>query len=172
MHRARDCQYLARLRLGLVHCEHFGSRCNGPDLSSSDANASPQIPCEVEQLFNWGIRMRLDDKRTPRGQRAVEAARRRPKPRDEVGATNSAIYSSKIIKAGALLADTKTLLAHWNSAVPVQVNLDRLRRENVFGKASRSRVEDILTIFRQRFLSEESVTKALARSETSPCCHP
>jgi hypothetical protein len=43
----------------------------------------------------------------------------------------------------------------------VQVNLDRLRSENVFGKASRSRVEDVLTIFRQRFLSDERVTKAL-----------
>jgi hypothetical protein len=91
----------------------------------------------------------------------VDAARRRRNPREEVGTTNSAIYSSKIIKAGALLADTKTLLAHWNTAVPTQVNLDRLRRENVFGKASRSRVEDVLTIFRQRFLSDERVTKAL-----------
>jgi Putative inner membrane protein (DUF1819) len=89
------------------------------------------------------------------------AARRRRNPREEVGATNSAIYSSKIIKAGALLADTKTLLANWNTAVPAQVNLDRLRRENVFGKTSRSRVEDVLAIFRQRFLSEECVTKAL-----------
>jgi Putative inner membrane protein (DUF1819) len=90
----------------------------------------------------------------------VEAARRR-KPREQVGATNSAIYSSKIIKAGALLPDTKTLLTNWNIAVPVRVNLDRLRRENIFGKSSRSRVEDVLTIFRQRFLLEESVTKAL-----------
>jgi BrxA len=90
----------------------------------------------------------------------VEAARRR-KPREQVRATNSAIYSSKIIKAGALLADTKTLLAHWNGTVPAQANLDRIRRENVFGKTSRSRVEDVLAIFRQRFLGEESVTKAL-----------
>ena len=72
-----------------------------------------------------------------------------------------ATYSSKIIKAGALLADTKTLLAHWDASVPAQVNLDRLRRENVFGKVSRSRVRDVLSIFRQRFLGEESVTKAL-----------
>ncbi len=91
----------------------------------------------------------------------VEGARPRRKPRGEVGATNSAIYSSKIIKAGALLADTKTLLAHWNTAVSVQANLNWFRRENVFGKASRSRVADILTIFRQRFLNEECVTKAL-----------
>jgi hypothetical protein len=41
------------------------------------------------------------------------------------------------------------------------VNLDRLRRENVLAKASRSRVEDVLAIFRQRFLGEECVTKAL-----------
>ena len=77
------------------------------------------------------------------------------------GAINSAVYSSKIIKAGALLADTKTLLAHWNTGVPAQVNLDRFRRENVFGKVSRSRLNDVLAIFRQRFLGEESVTRAL-----------
>jgi bacteriophage exclusion system BrxA-like protein len=40
--------------------------------------------------------------------------------------------------------------------------LDRLRRENVFGKASRSRVKNILAIFRQRYLREKSVTNALA----------
>ena len=60
-------------------------------------------------------------------------------------------YSSKIIKAGALLADTKTLLSHWDVAATGAENLDRIRRENVFGKASRSRVEDILAIFRQRY---------------------
>lgn len=91
----------------------------------------------------------------------VETARRRAKYRDGIEATTSDGYSSKIIKAGALLADTKTLLAHWNTAVPAQVNLDRLRHDNVFGKASRSRVEDILAIFRQRYLGEERVTKAL-----------
>src|SRR5262249_26839073 len=57
--------------------------------------------------------------------------------------------------------DTKTMLAHWNTAESVQSNLQRLRRENVFGKASRSRVEDIVAIFRQRYLSEPSVTIAL-----------
>jgi hypothetical protein len=46
-------------------------------------------------------------------------------------------------------------------AATVHENIDRIRRDNVFGKASRSRVEDILAIFRQRFLTEESVTRAL-----------
>jgi hypothetical protein len=70
-------------------------------------------------------------------------------------------YSSRIIKAGALLADTKTLLAHWDLKTSVRANLDRIRRENLFGKASRSRVEDILAIFRQRYLGERSVLNAL-----------
>jgi len=72
------------------------------------------------------------------------------------------IYRSKIIKAGALLADTKTLLAHWDTASSVSKNLDQFRRENIFGKASRSRVEDILAIFRQRYLVSPPVTRALA----------
>jgi hypothetical protein len=91
----------------------------------------------------------------------VQAAGRRRNPPEEAGAANSSIYTSKIIKAGALLADTKTLLAHWNTAVSAPVNLDRLRRENVLGKVSRSRVEDVLAIFRQRLLGEEGVTKAV-----------
>jgi hypothetical protein len=70
-------------------------------------------------------------------------------------------YSSKIIKAGALLSDTKTLLSHWDTSCTVQSNLGRIRQENIFGKASRSRVEDILAVFRQRYLAEDQVTKAL-----------
>lgn len=70
-------------------------------------------------------------------------------------------YSSKIIKAGALLADTKTLLLHWDTATSTDDNLSRIRRENVFGKASRSRVEDILAMLRQRYLGDEEVVKAL-----------
>ena len=73
----------------------------------------------------------------------------------------SAPYSSKIIKAGALIGDTKTLLSHWNVDASVDENINRAQRDNVFGKASRSRVEDILAIFRQRYLNEESVTRAL-----------
>jgi hypothetical protein len=74
---------------------------------------------------------------------------------------SSAPYTSRIIKAGALIGDTKTLLSHWDLGATVDENLSRVRRENVFGKASRSRVEDILGIFRQRYLSEPAVTKSL-----------
>src|SRR6266478_6586943 len=73
----------------------------------------------------------------------------------------SSPYTSRIIKAGALIGDTKTLLSHWDVDASVQDNIKRVQRDNVFGKASRSRVEDILAIFRRRYLTEKSVTKAL-----------
>ncbi len=74
---------------------------------------------------------------------------------------STALYTSKIIKAGALIGDTKTLLSHWDVHSTVAENIDRIRRDNLFGKASRSRVEDILAIFRQRYLVEDAVLKAL-----------
>jgi hypothetical protein len=79
-----------------------------------------------------------------------------PHPQRKVAA-----YSSRIIKASALLSDTKTLLANWDGTTSLKENLDRFRRDNLFGKASRSRVEDVLAIFRQRYLTSEPVTKAL-----------
>lgn len=82
-------------------------------------------------------------------------------PTREKRPRSSVLYTSKIIKAGALIGDTKTLLTHWDMNSSVTENINRFQRENVFGKASRSRVEDILTIFRQRYLDEESVTNAL-----------
>ena len=71
-------------------------------------------------------------------------------------------YSSKIIKAGALLADTKTLISEWDTTATVSGNLGRFRQENVLGKSSRSRVEDILAVFRQRYLIDEGVIEALS----------
>ena len=76
-------------------------------------------------------------------------------------AARSERYTTKIIKAGALLSDTRTFHSLWDSGQSVRDNLRRFREENIFGKAARSRVEDILAIFRQRYLREEEVTKAL-----------
>ena len=77
----------------------------------------------------------------------------------EKGATR---YTSKIIKAGALLPDTKALLLEWDPGLTINENLHRVRHQNLLGKTSRSRVEDILSILRQRYLAEESVVRALA----------
>lgn len=78
------------------------------------------------------------------------------------GAITAPPYSSKIIKAGALIPDTKALLSAWDSGLSVNENLQRVRRQNLMGKTSRSRAEDILAIFRQRYLVEEPVARALA----------
>lgn len=85
--------------------------------------------------------------------------------RDEVSGkvkTLKPLYSSKIIKAGALLPDTKTLFAAWKPSLSVGENLKLIRQKNLLGKTSRSRAEDILAIFRQRYLTEESVAQALS----------
>ncbi len=71
------------------------------------------------------------------------------------------VYTSKIIKAGALLSDTRMLLTHWDENVPVADNLERFLRQNLFGKTSRSRIEDIVGIFSQRYLREPAVLRAL-----------
>jgi len=78
------------------------------------------------------------------------------------GTITPPLYSSKIIKAGALLPDTKALLSAWDPALSVSENLQRVRQQNLLGKKSRSRAEDILAIFRQRYLTEEAVALALA----------
>jgi hypothetical protein len=103
---------------------------------AADASAVPPI------WMNYGWDAREGD--------ALEEPRRR-----------NVKYSSRIIKAGALVADTKTFLSHWDIKSSIQANVDRIRRENIFGKASHSRVADVLAIFRQRYLLEEDVTRAL-----------
>jgi len=71
-------------------------------------------------------------------------------------------YSSKIIKAGALLDDTRVILLTWDLAASPRTNLDRVLNENLLGKASRSRVVDELAIFRQRYFSDAEEARALA----------
>ena len=68
---------------------------------------------------------------------------------------NEREYSSKIIKASGLLADTRTLFVFWDESKTAEENFQEARRANIFGKASRSRVEDILAIFRQRYCPDE-----------------
>jgi len=77
------------------------------------------------------------------------------------GETGAPPYSSKIIKAGALLPDTKALLSAWDPELSIGENIHQIRHQNLLGKTSRSRAEDIVAIFRQRYLSEEAVARAL-----------
>ena len=81
---------------------------------------------------------------------------------------SDAPYSSRIIKASALIADTRALLASWDFDLSVDENLSRARDENIFAKASRKRVDDILAIFRQRYFSQPGVGEALAVFANAP----
>ena len=73
------------------------------------------------------------------------------------------------MKSGALLAETKILLANWDASITVVENLDRFERDNILGKASRSRVKDILEIFRQRYLTDGQVIGGLAALIKNRC---
>jgi len=96
--------------------------------------------------------------------------RGRPKRRKPLAVDGpSSPYTTKIIKAGALLSDTKAFLSCWDPEQSVDENLRQIRSRNLLAKTSRSRAEDILAIFRQRYLSEESVVKALARLVRNGC---
>lgn len=70
-------------------------------------------------------------------------------------------YTSRIIKASALLADTKALLAAWDLNKSTAQNLEQIRQQNTLGKTSRMRLEDVLTIFRQRYLDDPDIVTML-----------
>lgn len=59
---------------------------------------------------------------------------------------------TSLIKSSGLLADVSLLISAWDETKSVEDNLDTAIRQNLFGKASRKRVADILRIFRQRYL--------------------
>ncbi len=71
-------------------------------------------------------------------------------------------YTSRIIKASALLVDTKALLTIWNLDKGVQWNFDQIRRQNMLGKVSRKRLDDVLMIFRQRYFDDPDIGETLA----------
>ena len=70
-------------------------------------------------------------------------------------------YTAKIIKGGSLIADSKVLLSAWDSEASVDENLRTMQQKNTLGRASRSRVDDILRALQQRLLDDGDVTRAL-----------
>lgn len=72
-------------------------------------------------------------------------------------------YTSRVIKASALTADTRLLLSEWDLTQSVADNLAHARQQNIFGKASRQRVEQKLRIFRQRYFDEPEIGETLVK---------
>ncbi len=53
-------------------------------------------------------------------------------------------YTSRLLKGGALLEETRRVVELWDLGGSAAENLDRMSRENLLGKASRSRLGDVL----------------------------
>ncbi len=77
--------------------------------------------------------------------------------------------SSKIIKAGALLEDSRRFVEMWRIELSPQENLEEFHTRNLLGKRSRARAEDVLAILRQRFVEPGShVISALKILSATP----
>jgi Putative inner membrane protein (DUF1819) len=60
--------------------------------------------------------------------------------------------TTRIIKGGALLEDSRRFIDNWDETKTANENLELFRVRNLLGKRSRSRAEDTLAILRQRFV--------------------
>jgi BrxA len=60
--------------------------------------------------------------------------------------------TTRIIKGGALLEDSRRFVDEWDPHRGPKENLELFRSRNMLGKRSRSRAEDTLAILRQRFI--------------------
>jgi hypothetical protein len=74
----------------------------------------------------------------------------------------SQLYTSKILKANALVNDTSIFLSAWDNEKTKEQNMQIIRQENILNKKSRSRSNDILNIFQQRFLFNDDVIRSLS----------
>ncbi|WIG59045.1 MAG: hypothetical protein OJF49_001792 [Ktedonobacterales bacterium] len=81
-------------------------------------------------------------------------------------------YSTRINHVGALLPDTKLMLAHWDLSATVPANLERMRADNIFAKASRSRIPEMLDIFRERYLTDPEILRMLVTLASSSSSAP
>ena len=70
-------------------------------------------------------------------------------------------YTSKIIKASALISDTHLLISEWDAGQSASANLQRFQGDNVLAKASKARLRDVLAIFRQRYVQDPAIVEAL-----------
>ena len=61
-----------------------------------------------------------------------------------------------------MLPDTRALFHLWDAQQSVAGNLTHVRQQNLLGKPSRSRVAEMLTIFRWRYLRDAATARALA----------
>ena len=54
-------------------------------------------------------------------------------------------FTSRLIKGGAVLEDTRRVVERWDADIDPRANLESLSAENPLGKTSRSRLNDLLS---------------------------
>jgi hypothetical protein len=77
--------------------------------------------------------------------------------------------STRIIKGGALLEDSRRFVEAWDEQLTPHDNLEVFHSANLLGKRSRSRTEDTLTVLRQRLVDPgPEVLRTLKRLAARP----
>jgi hypothetical protein len=62
-------------------------------------------------------------------------------------------FSSKVLKGGALLTESRILVEQWDPSLGENENIERMLADNVLAKRSPSRARDVLrTVLRPRFI--------------------
>lgn len=63
-------------------------------------------------------------------------------------------FTSRLIKGGAVLGDTRRVVERWDAELDPRANLESLAAENPLGKTSRSRLDDLLCyVIRPRYVA-------------------
>jgi hypothetical protein len=74
---------------------------------------------------------------------------------------NGHIYTAKIIKANALLSDSKLFISQWEPQLSTEENIKNAIEYNIFGKSSRTFTKNIIHIFKNRFIFGDDQDNAL-----------
>jgi hypothetical protein len=72
--------------------------------------------------------------------------------------------TSRIIKGGALLEESRRFVEAWDDTLSDEENLQVFRTRNLLGKRSRSRADDTLAILRQRLVAGQQPTLPALRA--------
>ncbi len=76
---------------------------------------------------------------------------------------DSKAYTAKIIKAPALLHDTKVFLSHWDEGLTADENIQKAITDNIFGRPARSYVKQFLSAFKERYVFGDERDRALRK---------
>lgn len=78
-------------------------------------------------------------------------------------------YTTRVLRATALIEATKHLLREWDGSRPEAENLDLFRRPGALVKTSHQRTGDLLAVLRARYLEDAGLRRALVRlAQTRP----